>query len=124
LILKGNFVNFVFAKQMDEKQKNSEHDINDSSEKNVSSLKNFLSKPLFKADTKIAQYSGLGISLVVTILLFLWVGMWLDGKFDTGVLFTLLLTFIGFAAGFYSFYLNIKKLTEKDKTENKKFNKY
>ncbi|MEZ4690692.1 MAG: AtpZ/AtpI family protein [Ignavibacteria bacterium] len=83
-----------------------------------------LSKPLLKADSKVAQYSGLGISLVITILLFLWVGMWLDGKFDTGVLFTLILTFIGFAAGFYSFYLNIKKLTEKDKIENKKFNKY
>lgn len=109
---------------MDEKQKNSEHFNNSSSEKNVSSLKKFLSKPLFKADTKVAQYSGLGISLVITILLFLWLGMWLDGKFDTGVLFTLLLTFIGFAAGFYSFYLNIKKLTEKDKTENKKFNRY
>lgn len=116
LILKRNFVNFVFANEMNEIKKNSE--------KSDSSLKKILTKPLFKADSKIAQYSGLGVSLVVTILLFLWAGMWLDGKFDTGVLFTLILTFIGFAAGFYSFYLNIKKLTAKDKIENSKFNKY
>lgn len=94
------------------------------SEKNKSSLKEVLTKPLFKVDKKVAQYSGLGITLVVTILLFLWAGMWLDGKFETGVLFTLILTFLGFAAGFYSFYLNIKKLSEQDKKENPKFNKY
>lgn len=109
---------------MDENQINSKKGLDKNSDKNSSSLKKILTKPLFKADSKIAQYSGLGISLVVTILLFLWVGMWLDGKFDTGVLFTLILTFIGFAAGFYSFYLNIKKLTEQEKIENKKFNKY
>lgn len=108
---------------MDQNQKKSEES-SDKNSGNDSSLKKLLSKPLFKADTKLAQYSGLGISLVVTILLFLWAGMWLDGKFGTGVLFTLILTFIGFSAGFYSFYLNIKKLTEKDKTENKKYNKY
>jgi hypothetical protein len=36
------------------------------------------------------------------------------------------MTFIGFAAGFYSFYLNIKKLTEseKHKKENPKYNKF
>ncbi|MFZ1321871.1 MAG: AtpZ/AtpI family protein [Ignavibacteria bacterium] len=101
---------------------------NKSEEKGVdkkgSTLKKVLTKPLFKADSKIAQYSGLGVSLVVTILIFLWVGMWLDGKFETGFLFTLSLTFIGFAAGFYSFYLNIKKLTDADKKENPKYNKF
>ncbi len=97
---------------MDEKQKNSEKD--------RSSFKNILSKPLFKTDSKTIQYSGLGISLVVTILVFFFIGKWLDGKFDTGVLFTLLLTFIGFGGGFYSFYLSVKKLTEKEKTGNPK----
>lgn len=92
--------------------------------KGKSSLREILSNPLLKADSKVAQYSGLGLTLVVTILLFLWAGKWLDGKLGTGVLFTLILTFIGFSAGFYSFYLNIKKLTEADKKENPKFNKY
>ncbi len=93
------------------------------SEKN-SSLQKVFSKPFFKVDSKVAQYSGLGITLVVIILVFLWAGMWLDGKFQTGVLFTLVLAFVGFAAGFYSFYLNIKKLSELDKKENPKFNKF
>ncbi len=89
-----------------------------------SSLPKVFSKPFFKVDSKLAQYSGLGITLVVIILVFLWVGMWLDGKFQTGVLFTLILTFVGFAAGFYSFYLNVKKLSELDKKENPKYNKF
>lgn len=97
---------------------------NKGEEKRESAFKKVLTKPLFKADSKIAQYSGLGVSLVVTILIFLWVGMWLDGKFETGFLFTLSLTFIGFAAGFYSFYLNIKKLTDADRKENPKYNKF
>ncbi|HAY35192.1 MAG TPA: AtpZ/AtpI family protein [Ignavibacteria bacterium] len=99
-------------------------DPEDAQEKSESSLKKILTKPIFKADSKVAQYSGLGVTLAVTVMIFLWAGMWLDGKFQTGFLFTLSLTFIGFAAGFYSFYLNIKKLTETDKKENPKYNKF
>jgi len=88
------------------------------SEKNKRSLKDILSRPLIKVDNKVAQYSGLGITLTVTILIFFWIGKWIDGKADTSVVFTLIFTFIGFAAGFYSFYLNIKKLTEEDKKKD------
>lgn len=101
---------------MNESQKNSE--------KKKSSLKEVLSRPLIKVDNKVAQYSGLGLTLAVTILLFFWIGKWIDEKAGTTVVFTLILTFIGFAAGFYSFYLNIKKLTEEDKKENPKYNKF
>lgn len=100
---------------MDESQKNDG--------KNQSSFGKFLSNPLIKADSKSIQYSGLGITLVVTILIFFWIGRWLDGQFNTNVLFTLILSFVGFAAGFYSFYLNIKKLTEEEKKDNPKFKK-
>lgn len=94
------------------------------SDKSKSSLKEVLTKPLFKIDSKAAQYSGLGLTLAVTILIFFFVGRWLDGKFDTNVLFTLILVFIGFAAGFYSFYLNVKKLTDEEKKEKPKYNKF
>ena len=97
---------------MNESQKNSE--------KNKSSLKDILSRPLIKVDNKVAQYSGLGITLTVTILIFFWIGKWIDGMAGTTVVFTLIMTFIGFAAGFYSFYLNIKKLTEEDKKKDPK----
>jgi ATP synthase protein I len=89
-----------------------------------SSFKEFLTKPLLKTDSSIAQYSGLGITLAGTILVFVFIGLWLDGKFETGILFTLILSFIGFAAGFYSFILNVKKLSQKDKKKNPNFNKY
>lgn len=97
---------------MNESQKNSE--------KNKSSLKDILSRPLIKVDNKVAQYSGLGITLTVTILIFFWIGKWIDDMAGTTVVFTLIMTFIGFAAGFYSFYLNIKKLTEEDKKKDPK----
>jgi F0F1-type ATP synthase assembly protein I len=91
-----------------------------------SSLKKFLVSPLIKSDSKALQYSGLGIQLVGTILVFLFIGVWLDGEFGTKFIWTLVLTFVGFAGGFYSFILTINKLTKEeaaDKSE-KKYIKY
>lgn len=78
-----------------------------------SSFKDFLSKPLITKDSRAIQYSGLGIQLTVTILVFLYIGIWLDGISGTKFLFTLILTLMGFGGGFYSFYLSIRKLTQK-----------
>jgi len=89
---------------------------NNKSDKNkLSSLREILSKPIIKTESKTFQYSGLGIQLSATILIFLFIGVWLDKVFDTKFLFTLLLTFIGFGGGFYSFYLTIKRLSKNDK---------
>ena len=85
--------------------------VNDKNNKKTDSFKDFLAKPLIRTDSKTLQYSGLGIQLAVTILIFLFIGVWLDGIFNSKFVFTLILTFIGFGGGFYSFYLNIKKLT-------------
>ena len=109
----ANFADFSFMPDLP----------NDSEEKK-SGLPDFLTKPVIKTDNKTLQYSGLGITLVATILVFLWIGMWLDGKFSSSPWLTLVFTMIGFAGGFYSFYLNIKKLNSDDKKENPKFNKY
>lgn len=89
-----------------------------------SSLKDFLTRPVMKTDSKTMQYSGLGITLAVTILVFLFAGMWLDGKLGTKPWLTLIFTLIGFGGGFYSFYLSIRKLTADDEKENPRFNKY
>ena len=89
---------------------------NNKSDKNkLSSLREILSKPIIKTESKTFQYSGLGIQLSATILIFLFIGVWLDKVFETKFLFTLILTFIGFGGGFYSFYLTIKRLSENDK---------
>ena len=88
---------------------------NKSNKNKLSSLREILSKPIIKTESKTFQYSGLGIQLSATILIFLFIGVWLDKVFDTKFLFTLILTFIGFGGGFYSFYLTIKRLSENDK---------
>ena len=95
---------------MDESEKNTQ--------KEKSSLKEILSKPLIKVDNKAAQYSGLGLTLAVTVIVFFFIGKWIDGAAGTGVIFTLIMTLIGFSAGFYSFYLNVKKLTEEEKRKS------
>jgi F0F1-type ATP synthase assembly protein I len=88
---------------------------NKSNKNKLSSFREILSKPIIKTESKTFQYSGLGIQLSATILIFLFIGVWLDKVFETKFLFTLILTFIGFGGGFYSFYLTIKRLSENDK---------
>lgn len=87
---------------------------------NKRSLKDLLSNPVIKSDSKAMQYSGLGIQLAGTILIFVFIGIWLDKKFETKYIFTLILAFVGFAGGFYSFFLSIQNLTKKEKDEKKK----
>lgn len=54
-----------------------------------------------------ARYSHLGLQLAVSIVLFLWVGWWLDGRVGTVPLFTVLGALTGAAAGFYSLYYHL-----------------
>lgn len=89
-------------------------------EKPKNKLNEFLSKPLIKTDSKFIQYSGLGVQLSATILVFLFIGIWLDKHFGTTVVFTLIMTFLGFFGGFYNFYLTIKNLTEEEKKNKEK----
>lgn len=83
------------------------------------SLKNFLSKPVIKSDSRYVQYSGLGITLAVVILVFLWIGMKLDDWLGTSPWLTLTMTLLGFFGGFYNFFLTIQKLTKEDDATRK-----
>lgn len=47
-----------------------------------------------------AYFSSLGLSLAIAIFLGLALGLFLDGKFETNPLFTLLCMAIGIAAGY------------------------
>jgi len=49
-------------------------------------------------------YAGLGLQFVVSILVFLFVGQWLDRKFGTDPLFLYVGVFLGAGAAFYSMY--------------------
>jgi len=87
--------------------------------KKKSSFKDFLNKPLIRSDSAFLKYSGLGFQLAAVILIFLFAGIWLDGKFGTKFIFTLVFTVLGFFGGFYNFYLTVKDLNTKKDKENK-----
>lgn len=80
-----------------------------------SSLKNFFSSPVMKPDSRVIKYSGIGVQLAATILIFLFIGIFIDRKLGTEFIFTLIFTFLGFLGGFYKFYLTVKELDKKDK---------
>jgi F0F1-type ATP synthase assembly protein I len=59
-----------------------------------------------------APYLGLGIQLAATIVLVVFLGIWLDKKFNTSPYLTLLFSFLGIFTGMYHF---IKSVTRLDK---------
>ena len=54
-----------------------------------------------------AKYAGLGFQLVGSILLFLYLGRWVDRRIGTEPLFLLLGVFTGLAASIYSMYRSL-----------------
>lgn len=65
-------------------------------------------------DASSSKLMGLGLQFVIAILLFLYIGMWLDKKLGTAPWLLLAGAFIGAAAGFYSLW---RAMAE----ENKKY---
>ena len=57
----------------------------------------------------VARYSGLGLQLAASVLLFLAAGRWLDRRIGTDPYLTVLGAFVGAAAGFYSLYVGLMK---------------
>lgn len=51
-----------------------------------------------------ARYAGVGIQFAGSIVLFLFIGRWLDGRLGTEPFLLLLGVFVGAGAGFYSMY--------------------
>ena len=60
-----------------------------------------------------AAFAGSGIQLVVSILLFVYLGRWLDAKFGTTPWLLVLGAFVGAFAGFYSMYRALMAHTRK-----------
>lgn len=84
-------------------------------------VKDFLFKPMLKADSKVIVYSGLGVQIAATILVFLFGGLWLDKYFETKFVFTLVCVFLGFTGVFYKIFIVLKELDKKDdKKQDKK----
>jgi hypothetical protein len=60
------------------------------------------------------KYAGLGVQLAVSVLVFVWIGQWLDRKLGTGGLVTVIAAFVGFGG---TMYWLIRSLTRKDPPE-------
>ena len=54
-----------------------------------------------------ASFAGAGIGFVISILLFLYIGKWLDAKLGTAPWLLIAGVFVGAGTGFYSFYRRI-----------------
>ena len=58
---------------------------------------------------EIAPYISLGLQLAVTVTIMVFIGVWLDGKFDTNPILTVIFSFLGVFAGLYSFIKSVLK---------------
>lgn len=63
------------------------------------------------------KYAGLGFQFVGSILLFLWIGQWVDRKLGTDGIFLILGVFLGAGASFYSMYRNLMADQKRDEAE-------
>ncbi len=67
-------------------------------------------------------YLTLGVQLAATVLLLLWGGNWLDDKYDTDPVFTLIGAFLGISVGLYNLIQtvnHIEKMNERRRKESK-----
>jgi len=78
---------------------------------------------IIKTYSDVGPYLGLGTQLAATIVLMLFLGKWLDEKFDIFPLLTIGLAFLGGFAGIYNFIKSVLVLNEKNKSKKKSSNK-
>ncbi len=70
--------------------------------------------------TPVAVYAGLGVQFALSILVFLFLGQWLDRKLGTSPLLLILGVFLGAAAGFYSMYRRLMADQRREESLRKK----
>ena len=57
----------------------------------------------------VGPYVGLGLQLAVTVTLMVFIGIWLDGKYETKPILTIVFAFLGVFAGMYTFIKSVLK---------------
>ena len=57
----------------------------------------------------IGNYLGLGLQLAVTVVVMVFLGIWLDGKFNSNPWMTILCSFLGIFSAIYSFIKTVLK---------------
>lgn len=77
-------------------------------------------KKFAKIYQDVGPYLGLGVQLAASIILMLFLGLWLDGKFNTYPVLTITFAFLGGAAGMYSVIKTVIGINKKNKIEKDK----
>lgn len=71
-----------------------------------------------RASRAAAKYAGIGLQFAASVVLFLYLGQWLDRRFGTGPWGVLVGVLVGASAAFYSMYR--KLMTDLERTEKAK----
>ncbi|MHA1988549.1 MAG: AtpZ/AtpI family protein [Promethearchaeota archaeon] len=58
---------------------------------------------------EVGPYLGLGLQLALTVTILVFVGIWLDGQFDTQPILTIIFAFFGVFTGLYNFIKTVLK---------------
>ena len=58
---------------------------------------------------EIGPYIGLGLQLAVTVTVMVFIGIWLDGQFETKPVLTIVFAFLGVVTGMYTFIKSVLK---------------
>jgi len=58
---------------------------------------------------EVGPYVGLGLQLAVTVTAMVFLGIWLDGQFETKPILTVVFAFLGVFAGMYTFIKSVLK---------------
>ena len=67
-----------------------------------------------------AAYAGFGLQFVVALLLFLFLGQWVDRKLGTAPLFLFIGVFAGAGGAFYSMYRSLTKAQRQEDEAKRK----
>ena len=61
-----------------------------------------------------AEYAGAGLQFALTLVVFAFLGIWLDKRLNSSPWFVLICVFVGAAAGFYSIYRKLMGSAKRD----------
>jgi len=64
-----------------------------------------------------AEYAGAGVQLAMTLVAFMFLGIWLDKRLGSSPWFVLICVFVGAGAGFYSIYRKLMGSAKRASTE-------
>ena len=67
-----------------------------------------------------ADFAGMGLQFALAIVVFLFVGQWLDKRLGFNGLFTIVGVFVGATAAFYNMYRKVTAAQKRDDEERKR----